>query len=262
VSAARDTHAPAGPRPRSHARAARDASPGAHWQGSELVELFLENREALLPLIDVQEEVVRRLFDLHRHELTRFLDIGAGNGAISELLLDAASGREAVLVDFSEPMLARAESRLAGRGRWQLVRGDLSAPSWREALPAGRFSGAVSSLAIHHLPAERKRALYAEVFEILEPRAMFVNMDYTEISGPLSGLWDERILDNQVRIEHTHGGARSREEIAREIASDDDDDRPDTVDEQLQWLREAGFAEVEIHFKWAEAAIFGGVKPE
>jgi tRNA (cmo5U34)-methyltransferase len=236
-------------------------APGAHWQGSELVELFLDNRQALLPLIDVQEEIVRRLFDFHPHQLRRFLDVGSGNGAASELLLADAPDREAVLVDFSEPMLARAESRLAGRGRWQAVRGDLSDAGWRSALPAGPYSGAVSALAIHHLPAERKRALYGELFELLEPGAMFVNMDYTAVAGPLRGLWDERILDNHVHVECTHGGARSREDIANEIASDSDEDRPDPVEDQVRWLREAGFTNVDVHFKWAEAAIFGGVRP-
>ena len=28
-----------------------------------------------------------------------------------------------------------------------------------------------------------------------------------------------------------------------------------------RWLREAGFEQVEVHFKWAEAAVFGGAKP-
>jgi tRNA (cmo5U34)-methyltransferase len=256
VSAAEETRTGRG----EHDPGAGDAPPGAHWRGSELVELFLDHRQALLPLIDVQEEIVRRLFDGHAHELNRFLDIGAGNGAVSELLLAGAPEREAVLVDFSDPMLARAQSRLAGRGRWQAVRGDLSSQAWREALPAGPFSGAVSALAIHHLPAERKRALYAEIYELLEPRAMFVNMDYTAISGPLRGLWDERILENHVRIEHTRGGTRSRKEIAQEIASDGDEDRPDTVEDQLAWLRDAGFVEVDVHFKWAEAAVFGGVR--
>jgi tRNA (cmo5U34)-methyltransferase len=241
--------------------AVTESSPGAHWQASDLVELFLEHRQALLPLIDVQEEVVRRLFDLHTHELTRFLDLGAGNGATSELLLAERTDREAVLVDFSEPMLEQAAGRLDGRGRWQVVRGDLNEPAWREGLPEGSFSGAVSSLAIHHLPAERKRALYAEIFELLEPGAMFVNMDYTSVRGPLKGLWDERILDNHVHVELAHGGTRTREEIAQEIASDSDEDRPDLVGDQLRWLREAGFADVEVHFKWAEAAIFGGVRP-
>jgi hypothetical protein len=29
----------------------------------------------------------------------------------------------------------------------------------------------------------------------------------------------------------------------------------------LRWLTDAGFQQAEIHFKWGEAAVFGGCKP-
>ena len=180
---------------------------------------------------------------------------------MSELLLSgrgAGSESQGVLVDFSEPMLARAGVNLAGyAGRWQAVAGDLSDPAWRDALPGGSYDAIVSGLAIHHLPAERKRALFAESFALLEPGAMFVNMDYVAIDGPLQGLFDEQMLANAVRAERESGGTRHEHEVDLE----DDDDRPDTVEDQVRWLRDAGFEQVEVHFKWAEAAIFGGVRP-
>jgi tRNA (cmo5U34)-methyltransferase len=103
----------------------------------------------------------------------------------------------------------------------------------------------------------RRRGLFAEALELLEPGGMFVNMDYVSIEGPLTGLFDERMRENAVRAEHECGGTRSDDEVDLE----DDDDRPDTVEDQLQWLREAGFAQAEVHFKWAEAAIYGGTRP-
>jgi tRNA (cmo5U34)-methyltransferase len=133
-----------------------DASPGAVWQRPELVEWFLDGREALLPLIEVQEDLIRRLFERHPRKVERFIDVGSGDGALSQLMFAIAPGAEGVLVDFSEPMLERAERRLRGRGRWQAVRGDLSDPAWSAALPLRAVDAAVSSLAIHHLPAERK----------------------------------------------------------------------------------------------------------
>ena len=137
------------------------------------------------------------------------------------------------------------------------MRGDLNDPSWQRALPAGRYDAVVSGLAIHHIPAERKRALFAEAFELLEPGGIFVNMDYVSIEGPLQGLFDEQMRANAVEHEHASGGTRSADEVDVE----DDDDRPDTVEDQLRWLREAGFEQVEVHFKWAEAAIYGGSRP-
>jgi len=238
------------------------STPGATWQRSELVGTFLDERHTLLPLLDVQEDLIRRLFERSTHAVSRFIDVGSGDGAMSELLLTATPQSQAVLVDFSEPMLARAERRLARfPGRWRAVRGDLSEPGWAGALPAGTYSAAVSSFAIHHLPAARKRGLLAELFELLEPGAMFVNMDVVTVQGPLAGLFDEQMEANAIRAEHRRGGARSDEEVARDQIDDSEDDRPDSAEDQLRWLRDAGFEDVELHFKWAEGAIFGGVRP-
>jgi SAM-dependent methyltransferase len=248
-------------------------APGAHWQREELAASFAERRRTLIPLLELQEDVLARVFARSEHPVKRFLDIGAGAGAMSELMFrTAGEGCEphGVLVDFSQPMLARAAVNLARySGRWHAVTGDLNGPSWRDALPAGRYDAVVSGLAIHHLPPERKPALFAEVFELLEPGGMFVNMDYVAIDGPLRGLFDEQMLANAMRAASSPEGEResggTRHEHASspegEVDLEDDDDRPDSVEDQLRWLRDAGFEQVETHFKWAEAAIFGGVRP-
>lgn len=248
-------------------------TPGAHWQQEELAASFAERRRILIPLLELQEDVIERLFSRGERPVERFLDIGAGAGAMSELMLRAGgkgSASHGVLVDFSEPMLARAGVNLAGYdGRWQAVTGDLNEPSWRDALPGGRYDAVVSGLAIHHLPPERKPALFAEILELLEPGGMFVNMDYVAIDGPLRGLFDEEMLANAMRAasspegERESGGARHEHASSPEgeVDLEDDDDRPDTVEGQLRWLRDAGFEQVEVHFKWAEAAVFGGMRP-
>jgi SAM-dependent methyltransferase len=212
----------------------------------------------MLPMLDVQEDVIRRLLSRVERPIERFLDLGCGTGAMSELVLAADGAAEAVMVDFSEPMLARVGVTLgAYPGRWQVVQGDLNDSAWRELLPVQRYDAVVSGLAIHHLPAERKRALFAEVLELLQPGGIFVNMDYVTIDGPLRGLFDEEMLAGAVRAEHESGGARTE----AELDLGDDDDRPDTVEDQLRWLRDARFQQVEVHFKWAEAAIYGGMRP-
>jgi tRNA (cmo5U34)-methyltransferase len=234
------------------------ATPGAHWQHEGLAASFAERRRILIPLLEVQEDVIRRLLARNERPIARFLDIGCGAGAMSEVLLSSLPGSEGVLVDFSEPMLERAAAQLAGdAGRWRAVRADLNDAAWREELPSGRYDAIISGLAIHHLPPERKRTLFAELLGLLEPGGLFVNMDYVAIDGPLRGVFDEEMLAAAVRAERESGGTRSEHEVDLE----DDDDRPDTVEDQLRWLRDAGFEQVEVHFKWAEAAVYGGARP-
>jgi tRNA (cmo5U34)-methyltransferase len=242
----------------SRASQAGPLRPGAHWQHEQLAASFAERRSALLPLLDLQEDVVRQLLARRGRTVGRFLDLGCGAGAMSELVLDAHADAHGVLVDLSQPMLARLDTQLARHaGRFQAVHADLGEPRWLQALPPGRYDAIVSGLAIHHLPPERKRELFAELPALLEPGGLFVNMDYVTVAGPLEGLFDEQMLEGAVRADRESGGSHTHAELELE----DDDDRPDTVEDQLAWLRGAGFADVEVHFKWAEAAIFGGAHP-
>ena len=54
-----------------------EAEPRA-WQQSGLVGEFLQERQTLLPMLDVQEDLVRRLFERHGRPVGRFLDVGSG----------------------------------------------------------------------------------------------------------------------------------------------------------------------------------------
>ena len=120
------------------------------------------------------------------------MDLGCGDGALTQLVVDAHPSAEVVMVDFSEPMLKRAGERLRRlRVNGSLWRADLNDPAWSEQLPDGRYDAIVSGLAIHHLPGERKRSLFAELFGLLEPGGVFVNLDYVLVEGPLQGLFDE-----------------------------------------------------------------------
>jgi hypothetical protein len=65
------------------------------------------------------------------------------------------------------------------------------------------------------------------------------------------------MLAAAARAERESGGTHSEHEVDLE----DDDDRPNTLEDQLRWLREACFEQVEVHFKWAEAAVYGGTRP-
>jgi hypothetical protein len=162
-------------------------------------------------------------------------------------------------------MLDAAERRLSSKaGRWQAVEADLSSPSWLEALPEqSGYDAVLSGLCIHHLPHERKRALYEEVLELLSPKGLFLNWEHVATDGLASGLFDEERIARLVRVERERPAPRPAEEVAREYR-----ERPDAkenklldVETQCRWLRSIGFEGVDIYFKWCELALFGGVKP-
>jgi tRNA (cmo5U34)-methyltransferase len=206
------------------------------WQQEDTVASFAERRRVLIPLLDVQEDILKAVLTRGARPVDRFLDLGAGTGAVSELVLGIGgddSQSQGVLVDVSEPMLSRASVNLAPfAGRWQIVRGDLGSPDWRAGLLEGQYDAVVSGLAIHHLSSTRKREL--------------------------EGLFDEYMLASAVAHEHEHG----RDGSDQNVDFDTGEDQLDSIEDQLRWLRDAGFQHVDVHFKWAEAAVFGGVKPQ
>jgi cyclopropane fatty-acyl-phospholipid synthase-like methyltransferase len=170
-------------------------------------------------------------------DVSRILDLGTGDGRLLRLLLPERPGSSAVGLDFSELMLAAGRERFSADERVELIRHDLAEP-----LPElGRFDAVVSSFAIHHLEHERKRALYGEVFELLEPGGVFANFEHVASPNP--------------RLHRAFFAA-----IGEPIENEDPSDRLLDVETQLSWLRDLGFTDVDCYWKWLEMALLIGVK--
>ncbi len=169
----------------------------------------------------------------------RVLDLGTGDGRLLALLQVDRPGMRGVGLDFSELMLEAAGRRFAGDERIELVSHDLVAP-----LPAtlGRFDVVVSSMAIHHLEHERKRELYGEVFDLLEPGGVFANFEHVASATHRLHLMFFAAIDEP--LEH-----------------EDPSDRLLDIETQLGWLREHGFDDVDCYWKWLEMALLVGLKP-
>ncbi len=168
----------------------------------------------------------------------RILDLGTGDGRLLALLQADRPAVRGVGLDFSKLMLEAAGRRFAGDERIVLVRHDFAQP-----LPAlGSFDVVVSSMAIHHLEHERKRSLYGEVFELLEPGGVFANFEHVASATDRLHLAFFAAIDEP--LEH-----------------EDPSDRLLDVETQLRWLREHGFEDVDCYWKWLEMALLVAVKP-
>lgn len=168
----------------------------------------------------------------------RILDLGTGDGRLLARLQVDRPAMVGVGLDFSGLMLAAARERFGGNEGIELVEHDLAEP-----LPGlGRFDAVVSSFAIHHLEHERKRSLYGEVFDLLEPDGVFANFEHVASATPRLHLAFFAAIDEP-------------------IENEDPSDRLLDVETQLGWLREIGFDDVDCHWKWLEMALLVGVKP-
>jgi len=168
-------------------------------------------------------------------DCARILDLGTGDGRLLALLLLRCPDAKGIALDFSPAMIDRANDRFRGDDRVRVIEHDLGQP-----LPdLGTHDAVCSSFAIHHVSDERKRSLYREIWEILEPGGVFCNLEH--VSSPTSRL-PQRFID---------------------LIGDQEDESNILLDveTQLLWLRDIGFEDVACLWKWRELALLAGVKP-
>jgi tRNA (cmo5U34)-methyltransferase len=135
------------------------------------------------------------------------LDLGVGAGETARRVLERHRGARLVGIDASEEMLRAARTALRGHDV------DLRLGRLEDPLPAGPFDLAVSALAVHHLNAGSKADLFARLHEALRPGARFVLADVIVPTDP---------ADVVTPLDPGH-------------------DLPDSLPDQLDWLRAAGF---------------------
>lgn len=208
---------------------------GHEWTESERVGRWLEIRDRL----PRGEEMARVLVEdvAARIQPKRVLDLGTGGGAMIAVLTEAFPDIEAVGLDLSPQLLEAATERFSGNQSVSFARHDLADPLPKDN---GTFDLIVSSWVIHHLPDERKRSLTEEAFTLLNPGGAFCNMDLVTMAS-------------DALYEHAAS-------VYAEVADDEEDpsDQPTSLEAQLEWMRGAGFTNVECYWKWLFTAVMVG----
>jgi tRNA (cmo5U34)-methyltransferase len=180
------------------------------------------------------------------------LDLGAGTGLFSAMVMGRLPQARLHLVDVSDPMLAQARQRFAGAAASSA---SFEVRDYTQGSLGGPWDLVISALSIHHLDDGAKRALFARIFEALRPAGLFVNAE--QVLGPTPAaearyrrLWDDQVLASGVdRLEYERAVERMRH------------DRCATLGDQLEWMRAAGFTEVDCAFKQWRFAVYFGMRP-
>ena len=241
--------------------------PPASWHQPDLAAKFLQNVRGAIPLSIEQIDMMLRLLTAARGErLENFLDLGCGDGVLSAAILDENPAARGCLVDFSEPALAAAREQLQGHAaRVQFILADYAQPGWMsEIARAQPFDAVVSGFAAQHSPNDRKRALFGEVFQLLKPEGIFVNIEHVASATRWTeSIWDDYMIDAIFGQELRACADRSRAEIAREYYARavQEAGAHAPLEVQCDWLREIGFENVDCYLKVLELAVFGGQRP-
>jgi tRNA (cmo5U34)-methyltransferase len=179
-------------------------------------DTYLDSMLAEVPAYQEFEEQVAEA--TVRSQVGTILELGVGTGETARRVLELHPGARLTGVDASEAMLGRARERLPDA--------DLRVGRLEDPLPDGPFDLVLSALAVHHLNGAGKRDLFQRVHEVVARGGRFVLGDVVVPDDP---------TDVQIEIDWVV-------------------DLPDRLDDQLEWLRAAGFRAQAV-WTWKDLAV-------
>ncbi|WP_338553888.1 methyltransferase domain-containing protein [Paenibacillus sp. KS-LC4] len=181
----------------------------------------------------------------------RILDLGAGTGLFAAFVQQKYPQAEFTLIDLSEEMMKVARLRFEGSEQVEYIAADYTNYNFEH-----KYDIVISSLSIHHLTHEAKQGLFHKVHELLEEGGSFVNADQAAGSSPYFDLaykekWEAQIGKGEL-TEQAVQSAIERRKL----------DKNATVNDQIAWLKNSGFAVADCVYKNHEFAVFASFKKE
>jgi tRNA (cmo5U34)-methyltransferase len=202
-------------------------------------------------LVPGYEQFYSAAIELLPRDTSRIVDLGAGSGVFTVWLRQAFPDAHIHLIDFSQPMLDLARTRLGADSNLTYEVADYTtAPLPMDA------DAVVSALSIHHLDDDDKRALCKRIRSALRPGGVFINADH--IAGPTPGL---ETLYQSRWLEAVRQLGATEQQISDSLFRQTED-RRSPVKDQLHWLREAGFTDVDCWYKASSFAVLTGKRPQ
>jgi tRNA (cmo5U34)-methyltransferase len=231
----------------------------------QTAKTFIDYGRYFVPQRESQIEIICNLVPTNG-EPFRILELACGEGLLAEALLDKHSAANVYGLDASQLMLEQAKKRLVRFGdRFEARIFDLFDRSWRKEYQP--VQAVVSSLSIHHMDGNQKSDLFKDMYKLLDAGGGFIIADVIQPANEIgiqlaADAWDAAVKRRAIALDGEEAAFDYfRRERWNMFRHSDPIDKPSTIFEQLRWLEEAGFGDVDVYWMAAGHAIFGGIKP-
>ena len=231
------------------------------WKSTQVAQNYLQGIRGAIPLANEQIQLIHRICKKVVPRAKNFLDLGCGDGILGISLFDIYPSTDGVFIDFSPEMIKTAKQKVP-KGH-VILSEDYGEEGWYQSIrKCAPFDIIVSGFSIHHQPDERKRTLYKDIFNLLSPGGVFLNLEHVSSLSDLGTVLFEDLFVDATYI--FHKGKKTIEEARHEFRNEPDREANilASVEDQCAWLRDVGFLDVDCFFKLLEIAIFGGTKPQ
>ncbi|PUA39636.1 SAM-dependent methyltransferase [Paenibacillus elgii] len=217
-------------------------------QFNEAASAYDRQRRKLIPCFDDFYQIAGSLTD-EGNDAPSILDFGAGTGLFSAVMLQKHPRAKLTLVDLSGPMLEVARTRFSGVPNVTYIVGDYTTCEYGE-----KYDIVISSLSIHHLADAEKQKVYCTAYALLNDNGLFINAD--QVLGSTPALEERYKQDWRRKVENS-GLSAAEISAAYERTKLD---RMSTLEEQLVWLKQAGFSDADCIYKYFNFVVMAGWK--
>jgi tRNA (cmo5U34)-methyltransferase len=196
----------------------------------------------IVPQYLEQHEIIRSLLPNGDRDYD-VLDLGCGNGVLSELVLNKLPHAHVVGFDLTEDMLKAYDKKLSKySGRYELKQGNLLSDPI-----GGQYDIILAGLTLHHLTWSQREQFYKTLSDSLHEGGLLICRDIIideneSVRSDQYGLWMEFIKSQGEDQESWYSKHMEK-------------DHPVTLTNHFVWLRNAGFIKVACHWRLYNFAI-------
>jgi len=213
----------------------------------EISTKYNDQRRKFIPCFDDFYGVTRSIASV-KTETPNILDIGSGTGLLSAFLFERYPKASFTLIDFSEKMIEMSMERFSGQYNVKYI-DDYTKYDFKE-----KYDLVVSALSIHHLDDKEKEEFYRKCYALLRPDGIIINAD--QVHGETEYIEE---LNKTIWFKSIESSGLTKDEILSgyERIKLDKETR---LDQQLSWIKDAGFNDVSCVYKYYHFAIMFGRK--
>lgn len=208
------------------------------------------SRRMLIPCFAEFYGTAVEIMPFETNDKIKVLDLGAGTGLFTSYVAEKYPYAEYTLCDISPKMLEIARQRFSS----SKLKIDFVEADFINTNISGEYDFVISALSIHHISGVEKKELFHSLFSCLSDDGMFINAD--QVLGSTDSIekayrtdWLKKVKEGGVSKESLSAALKRMEE-----------DKMSTLDDQLNWLRQTGFSDVNCWYKNYSFVVFSGRK--
>ena len=234
----------------------------SNWADEKFVQQYRNNADIYITerkkMIGIMQSFYRQFLPSKNNNI---LDLGCGDGIITEKIIEVDNSAKATLVDASEEMLKKAKERLKAFGNMTYKRSSFQ-EIIKNGIPGDGYSLAVSSMAIHHLSMSEKTGLFNEIITSLAPGGYFLNIDVVIAPTDTLENWYMKMWEEDMDIKRKELNVFDEDTTAVITRyKKAEENQPDTLESQLSALENIGFSDTDCYYKYGIFTVYGGMKP-